>query len=138
MSASLAPPNGSSSFGGSVFEALVNAAACQQLCLDVGIHLLDRLADVYGPEVALRGASGGFPGPDRLRAAEPAELRRLGFSRATARTIVEIARRAASGALDLDALAHTDPVNLTSAPATTSAAPSTCRPLRATTRSPPW
>jgi DNA-3-methyladenine glycosylase II len=99
----------------SVFEALVNAVACQQLSLDVGIHLLDRLADVYGPKVALRGATAGFPGPERLCAAEPAHLRRLGFSQAKARAIIEIARRASSGSIDLDALAHADPINLMSA-----------------------
>lgn len=27
----------------SVFEALVNAVACQQLTIDVGLHLLNRL-----------------------------------------------------------------------------------------------
>jgi DNA-3-methyladenine glycosylase II len=100
---------------GSVFEAIVNAVACQQLSLDIGIHLLDRLADVYGPTVAVRGVTAGFPGPERLAAAEPAHLWRLGFSRAKARTIVEVARRAASGTLDLDALPRTDVAMLTAA-----------------------
>lgn len=92
----------------SAFEALVNAVACQQLSLDVGIHLLDRLAEVYGPKVALCGASPGFPGPEDLAEAEPTDLRRLGFSQAKARTVIEIARRTVSGALDLDTLAHAD------------------------------
>ena len=92
----------------SVFEALVNAVACQQLSLTVGIHLLDRLATVYGPEVALRGAMPGFPTAERLAAAEPAHLRRLGFSLAKARALVLLARRAASGTLDLDGLAQAD------------------------------
>jgi len=90
---------------GSVFEAIVNAVACQQLSLTVGIHLLDRLAAAYGPEVTLRGATPGFPIPERLAAAEPSHLRRLGFSVAKARTILLLARQVASGALDLDALA---------------------------------
>ena len=92
----------------SVFEALVNAVACQQLSLTVGIHLLDRLADVYGPQVAIRGGTPGFPTADRLAAAEPAHLRRLGFSLAKARAVTGLARRVASATLDLDALAQSD------------------------------
>jgi DNA-3-methyladenine glycosylase II len=92
----------------SVFEALVNAVACQQFSLTVGIHLLDRLAAVYGPEVALRGARPGFPTAERLAAAEPSHLRRLGFSLTKARTLVGLARRVAAGTLDLDALAQAD------------------------------
>jgi len=99
----------------SVFEALVNAVACQQLSLTVGIHLLDRLAAVYGPEVALRGATPGFPIPERLAAAEPSHLRPLGFSLAKAQTIIGLARGVASGTLDLDALAQTDDEDVTAA-----------------------
>ena len=40
----------------------------------------------------------------RLAAADPAELRALGFSTAKARTITAIAGQAAAGALDLEAL----------------------------------
>ena len=36
----------------SVFEALVNGVACQQLSLAVGIHLLNRLAADYGRPVS--------------------------------------------------------------------------------------
>jgi len=99
----------------SVFEAIVNAVACQQLSLTVGIHLLDRLAAVYGPEVALRGARPGFPIPDLLAAAEPSHLRRLGFSMAKARTLVLLARQVASGTLDLEGLARVDDEHATAA-----------------------
>lgn len=99
----------------SVFEALVNAVACQQLSLTVGIHLLDRLAAVYGPEVAVRGATPGFPTAERLAASEPSELRRLGFSLAKARTLILIAGRVASGTIDLDALEHADDEHATAA-----------------------
>jgi DNA-3-methyladenine glycosylase II len=34
-----------------VSEAVVNAVACQQLSLDVGVHLLSRLARRFGPAV---------------------------------------------------------------------------------------
>ncbi|MGC8463651.1 MAG: DNA-3-methyladenine glycosylase family protein [Acidimicrobiales bacterium] len=92
----------------SVFEALVNAVACQQLSLTVGIHLLDRLAAVYGPEVALRGATSGFPTAERLAAAKPPQLHHLGFSLAKARTIIGLARGVCSGDLDLEALEQAD------------------------------
>ena len=99
----------------SVFEALVNAVACQQLSLTVGIHLLNRLAAVYGPEVALRGATPGFPIPERLAVAEASHLRRLGFSLAKARNLLLLARQVASGTLDLDALAQADDEHATAA-----------------------
>jgi DNA-3-methyladenine glycosylase II len=90
-----------------VFEALVNGVACQQLSLDVGIHLLNRLTDDRGQLVpddpnALRT----FPGPEELASAAPEEVKRLGFSHAKARTIAEVARAVASGDLDLEALAQ--------------------------------
>ena len=87
-----------------VFEAAVNAVACQQLSLDVGIHLLNRLARRFGPAAGGPVARYGFPAPDRLAAADPAELRALGFSTAKARTIVWVAAQVATGTLDLEAL----------------------------------
>ena len=91
-----------------VFEALVNAVACQQLSLDVGIHLLSRLARRFGPAVPGPVTRYGFPAPGRLAAADPAELRALGFSGAKARTIAAIAGQVAAGTLDLEALRDAD------------------------------
>ena len=91
-----------------VFEAVVNAVACQQLSLDVGIHLLNRLACRFGPAVPGPVTRYGFPMPDRLAAADPAELRALGFSTAKARTIVSVAGQVAAGTLDLEALRGAD------------------------------
>jgi DNA-3-methyladenine glycosylase II len=93
-----------------VFEAVVNAVSCQQLSLDVGIHLLSRLARRFGPAVpGTRSAQEyGFPEPGRLAAADPAELRTLGFSRAKARSITAIAAKVAAGDLDLEALRDAD------------------------------
>jgi DNA-3-methyladenine glycosylase II len=87
-----------------VFEAVVNAVACQQLSLDVGIHLLSRLARRFGPAVPGPVTRYGFPVPARLAGADPAELRALGFSTAKARTIVSVAAQVAAGALNLEAL----------------------------------
>lgn len=90
-----------------VFEAVVNAVACQQLSLNVGIHLLSRLARRFGPAVPGPVTQYGFPAPGRLAAADPAELRALGFSTAKARTIISVAGQVAAGTLDLEALRGT-------------------------------
>jgi DNA-3-methyladenine glycosylase II len=87
------------------FEALVNGVACQQLSLDVGIHLLNRLTAERGRPVS--GDPEGmraFPGPDELASAEPEEIKRLGFSYAKARAIIDAARAIAAGDLDLEGL----------------------------------
>lgn len=90
----------------SVFESLVNAIACQQLSLTVGIHLLNRLSEQYGPSVDGTGAPTGFPGAEALAVADPEELRGLGFSSSKARAITGLAGQVASGELDLEDLDH--------------------------------
>ena len=90
-----------------MFEALVNGIACQQLSLEVGIHLLDRLTAVYGPRVpddpdGLRA----FPAPPHLAEAKPADLRKLGFSVAKARAILGAAEAVRAGTLDLEGLTY--------------------------------
>lgn len=90
----------------SVFEAVVNAVACQQLSLEVGIHLLNRLVNRYGPTASSsRNAPRGFPLPQRLAEADPEALYQLGFSRAKGRAIIELSQRVATGELDLESLA---------------------------------
>ena len=94
-----------------VFEALVNGVACQQLSLTVGIHLLNRLTASHGrPAPGDPRAARAFPGPAALAALEPEELRRHGFSATKARTIIDTARAIASGDLDLEALHQLDDV----------------------------
>ena len=88
-----------------VFEALVNGVACQQLSLDVGIHLLNRLTAERGrPVPEDPDGMREFPGAEALASAEPDDLKRLGFSYAKARTIVEAAQAIAAGDLDLEGL----------------------------------
>ena len=68
---------------GSVYEALVNAVACQQMSLLVGVRLLNRLAQAYGKSFAdslSYGPQYAFPSPDVLAEARPAAVRALGFS----------------------------------------------------------
>lgn len=88
-----------------LFECLVNAIACQQLTLTVGIRLLNRLADAHGAVLAGRHA---FPQPSALAAVDPDALRPLGFSGAKARSIVAVATASESGELDENAIARLD------------------------------
>jgi DNA-3-methyladenine glycosylase II len=89
-----------------VFECLVNAIACQQFTLTVGIMLLDRLAHAHGATVPAPagGTAHAFPEPGDLANVEPEVLGTLGFSRAKARAVTELARRVTDGDVDLAGL----------------------------------
>ena len=90
----------------SVFESLINAIACQQVTLTLGIRLLNGLAANYGPvlhdgDVTVHA----FPRPEDLAGLRPDELRRLGFSRQKGRAMIELARSITEGRVDLEGLA---------------------------------
>ena len=88
-----------------VFEALVNGIACQQLSLAVGIQLLNRLAADRGKAVS-DGPDGprAFPDPDALACLDTNDVKRHGFSTTKARTIIEVAQAVVADRLDLEAL----------------------------------
>lgn len=89
------------------FETLVNAMSCQQLSLTVGIMLLCRLADRYGPAVTTEeGVQHAFPRPQDVADADLEEMRRMGFSYQKARYITGLARAITSGELHLGELEH--------------------------------
>lgn len=92
-----------------VFEALVNAIACQQLTVLVGIMLLNRLARTrgmaFGPGSA---AAFAFPTPEELGSTRPETLGALGFSRQKASALIRLGRECASDASHLEALAELD------------------------------
>ena len=84
-----------------LFETLVNALACQQVSLTLGILLLNRLARSFG--VAVKGEIGtahAFPRPNDLASVAPRDLRRLGFSYQKAHALIGLARAAMRGQLD--------------------------------------
>lgn len=87
-----------------VFESLVNAVACQQLSLDVGIHLLNRLSRHFDPAAERSARAPAFPSADQLARAQVAELRPFGFSGAKARTLVGLAHNVTERDIDLGAL----------------------------------
>jgi DNA-3-methyladenine glycosylase II len=89
-----------------VFEALVNGFACQQLSLTLGMILLGRLSQQYGLAIGEANAvSHAFPRPEDLAALEPRALRRLGFSYQKSRAIIDAARAVCEEQFDLESLA---------------------------------
>ena len=93
------------------FEALLNAIACQQLTLTMGIRFLNHLAEAHGP--ACPGTDPvirALPGPADLAHLDPDVLRGLGFSHQKARALVEVSREILDGRIDLDTLVNLDDV----------------------------
>ena len=91
-----------------VFESIINAIACQQVTLTLGIRLLNGLAANYG--LALQEGDAtvhAFPRPDDLVGLQPDDLRRIGFSRQKGRAMIELARSITEGRLNfLEGLAE--------------------------------
>jgi DNA-3-methyladenine glycosylase II len=94
----------------SVFEALVNGVACQQLSLQAGLTLLNRLVGAFSrsPGPPEEGGGKTFPQPQVLAGADTGLLQALGFSRAKSLAISEIAIAAAMGELEHETLANLD------------------------------
>ena len=75
----------------SLFEALVNSISCQQVTLDVGILMMNRLAKRFGIE--FEGViQYAFPRPEDLENATEADIKDLGYSAQKARAIKELAQ----------------------------------------------
>jgi DNA-3-methyladenine glycosylase II len=90
----------------SAFEALVWAVIGQQINLTFAFRLKSQLVRDYGDSVEFKGRSyWAFPLPERLAGVELSALASGGLSSRKAATIVDVARRISSGALDLEALA---------------------------------
>ena len=88
----------------SVFECLANAIACQQVSLTVGILLLNRLAEMFGPAADNDPQAHAFPQPEDLVAAVPKDLYELGFSRRKSEYIIDLARAMVAGTFDANRL----------------------------------
>jgi DNA-3-methyladenine glycosylase II len=93
----------------SVFESVINAFACQQVSLAVGMLFLNRLAARYGLIVEKNGEEAhAFPRPEDLAAERPQALRGLGFSRQKARAVSELSSAVAEGRFDLESVTGLD------------------------------
>lgn len=91
------------------FEALINAIACQQLTLTMGIRLLNRLTEAYG--MAIKTEAGivyAFPRPQDLANADIEDLRKMSFSYQKARYLTTISHLIVDGDLNLDTIAQLD------------------------------
>jgi DNA-3-methyladenine glycosylase II len=89
-----------------VFEGVVNAIACQQVTLTLGIRLLNNLAANYGPAIQKGDTTvHAFPRPNDLAGLHPEDLRRLGFSRQKGRAMIELARSITEERFDPEELA---------------------------------
>jgi DNA-3-methyladenine glycosylase II len=89
-----------------VFEAVVNGIACQQLSLLVGILLLSRLTHKYGRAVGAPDDSlHAFPGPEDLARVRSQSLRALGFSGHKANFLLTLSSAIVDRTLDLEQLA---------------------------------
>jgi len=84
----------------------VNAIACQQLTVSVGIMLPNRLAQTRGMAFGESSAAAfAFPAPGELGRARPETLGALGFSRQKATALVRLGQECAGDASHLEALA---------------------------------
>jgi DNA-3-methyladenine glycosylase II len=93
----------------SLFESLVNAIACQQLSLEVGLELLNRLAAVCGVR---RGSATdvqyAFPSPRDVARGRPAQYQAIGFSRQKVRALLTLARAIERRDVDVETLSGKD------------------------------
>ncbi len=90
-----------------VFEALANGIACQQLSLLVGILLLSRLATKYGRTLGnYDNLVHAFPAPDDLAGVRSRSLRGLGFSGHKASFLLQLASAHRNRDLDLEQLSQ--------------------------------
>ena len=89
-----------------VFEALVNAITCQQFTLTAGIRLLSSLVTGRGkPYQNSSRTFHAFPRPQDLAHLEIEDLRKLGYSRQKASSLIDLSREIVEEGLDLEALA---------------------------------
>ncbi len=92
-----------------LFEALVNAFACQQLSLHVGILLLNRLATTCGiPFTSGQTTLYSFAQPDRMAETQLRVFRKLGFSHQKIRSLRELAQGVVQNTFHLENLEALD------------------------------
>jgi DNA-3-methyladenine glycosylase II len=89
-----------------IFEALVNAFACQQLSLEVGLELLNRLAMLCAARVGtLHDARYAFPSAHDVARLPPEQYRAIGFSGQKVCALLGLARAIVRRELDLESIA---------------------------------
>lgn len=90
-----------------IFEALVNGFACQQLSLVVGLELLNRLAVLCNVRRGTgRYAAYAFPAPHDVARLPPSSYHAIGFSRQKIRALLTVARGIDRHDIDVEELTH--------------------------------
>jgi DNA-3-methyladenine glycosylase II len=92
-----------------LFEALVNGIACQQLSLIVGLELLNRLAALCAATRETDcGTVHAFPTPRDVSQLRPSQCHAIGFSRQKVRALLNLARGIESGDISVEGLSRED------------------------------
>jgi DNA-3-methyladenine glycosylase II len=92
-----------------MFEALMNAFACQQLSLEVGLELLNRLAALASKKAGtLSDLPCVFPSPHDVARLRAQELQTIGFSGQKVRAMLALADAIKSREIDLEAFDRAD------------------------------
>ena len=92
-----------------MFEAVVNAFACQQLTLEVGLELLNRLAMISSARLGRLGnVRYAFPMAEDIARLPPEKHRAIGFSRQKVRALLDLARPITRHELELESVARED------------------------------
>jgi len=93
----------------SLFEALVNGIACQQVTLTFGIRLLNRLIDACGRPIGVNEPSPrAFPEPHDLLSLGSQSIRNLQFSWAKTRALLEVSQAIVERKIAFETLAQLD------------------------------
>lgn len=94
----------------SLFEAVINAIACQQLSLEVGLELLNRLASVSGasPVTTDVEVHYAFPTAHDVARLSLKKCRQIGFSDQKTRALLRLAGDIEERTLDLEAIGVED------------------------------
>ena len=96
-----------------LFEALANAIANQQLSLEVGIELLNRISERFGMHPADEYGLVAFPDPTSVLGGSVHDLRELGFSMRKAEYLMDSAHAVLIGTVEEATLAAADRVTAT-------------------------
>ena len=92
-----------------MFEAVVNGFACQQLSLEVCLELLNRLATISSAKLGRRGdVRYAFPTARDIARLPAEKYRAIGFSRQKVRALLDLARPITRQELELESLARED------------------------------
>ncbi|NLV82376.1 MAG: DNA-3-methyladenine glycosylase 2 family protein [Synergistaceae bacterium] len=92
-----------------VFEAVANGIACQQLSIEFGITLLNRLSSAVGKSLTLKsGVVHAFPSPEEVISLTMEELGSMSFSKQKARALLELAKTIIDGETEIENFAEFD------------------------------